>query len=230
MWQTLRERPNTRVHVAVYGSWQSDTATSVMYQGVLPCLAKRCEQRFSLLPPTKPGEYRMRWVVSEAGPLCNGFYGKKDDDEPNPNIFAWSEILFAVDSRTADVPTGLLPVNIEIVERAGLLWAVDHDSAATFAHQQCFPMCIVFSKDADEMCRKYERTLAKAQHVLEPFVLIWVDGETNSPLLEKYDVASWPTILLLNSSGTELESISGYASRTVFARMCRKAYKECHSP
>ena len=119
----------------------------------------------------------------------------------------------------------MLPVNIEIVEKAALLWTVDHDSAFTFARQQSLPVCMLFSKDHDDLCRKFEKSLAKAKSVLEQFVLIWVDGETENPLVDEYDVAAYPAVLLLDSSGTLLKRISGYASPTIFRREIKNIRK-----
>ena len=55
VWQTLSERPNARIHVATWGSWQPHTPTTVMYEGPWGSPAKRSEGRFSLLTPDRTG-------------------------------------------------------------------------------------------------------------------------------------------------------------------------------
>lgn len=50
------------------------------------------------------------------------------------------------------------------------------------------------------------------QQKLVNYVLVKVDGDQNPELMKKYQIYSYPTVLILDSSGNVVKTISGYQS------------------
>jgi thioredoxin 1 len=52
----------------------------------------------------------------------------------------------------------------------------------------------------------------RVQQKLSNYVLVKINGDQNSELMKKYQIYSYPTILILDSSGNIVKTIVGYQS------------------
>lgn len=55
-------------------------------------------------------------------------------------------------------------------------------------------------------------TDSRVQQKLSNYVLVKINGDQNPDLMEKYQIYSYPTILILDSNGNVVKTISGYQS------------------
>jgi thiol:disulfide interchange protein DsbD len=59
----------------------------------------------------------------------------------------------------------------------------------------------------------------QVQQKLSNYVLLKVNGDENPDFMNKYQVYSYPTILILDSGGNLVKTISGYQSPEDFINM-----------
>ena len=77
-------------------------------------------------------------------------------------------------------------------------------------------------------CRKLQREVYPSQQVREitdQFVRVRIDGEKNPRLMKKFSVRGYPTVIVLNPNGAEIDRIGGYMPARAFARKLRDAQR-----
>ena len=88
------------------------------------------------------------------------------------------------------------------------------------------PMVIDFSTEWCGWCKKVEREVFPSPEfisVAQRFVCIRVDAEARRDLASKYRVHGYPTAVILDSSGRELQRIVGYKPAKDYAAALGKA-------
>lgn len=78
-------------------------------------------------------------------------------------------------------------------------------------------------------CRKLQREVYPSQQVREitdQFVRVRINGEKHPRLMRKYGVRGFPTVILLDSRGKEIDRIGGYLPARSFARKLRDVQRK----
>ena len=105
--------------------------------------------------------------------------------------------------KTEDVP--VTPAEIEFV--------TDYDSILTAAQQKGQEAVIDFYTEWCTWCKRLDTVTYVDPAVIElagTMVFGKIDAEKDSVTAKKYRVSGYPTILLINSDGSEIDRISGY--------------------
>jgi hypothetical protein len=102
VWETDRGNPNAVIHATVLGDWAPDDVIAVLERaGSQGRAGKRFERRFSFAAPTREGNYRVRWVLTQAFRPVSRFYGKRDGGANDPGGGTWAEVHFTVTASDA---------------------------------------------------------------------------------------------------------------------------------
>ncbi|MEQ9366056.1 MAG: thioredoxin fold domain-containing protein [Leptospirales bacterium] len=78
-------------------------------------------------------------------------------------------------------------------------------------------------------CRKLQNEVYPSKEVravTDQFVRVRIDGEKHPELMRKYGVRGFPTIILLDSNGKEIDRIGGYMPARPFARKLRDVQRK----
>ncbi len=95
----------------------------------------------------------------------------------------------------------------------GLPFVIGYEAGMAKAQAEKKPVMLFFTTTWCPPCKQLASTdLADAenQKLLEPFVLVIVDGDQDRGALEKYGVNGFPHILFQNFDGTPLAELNGY--------------------
>ena len=98
-------------------------------------------------------------------------------------------------------------------------WITNYDEGMASAQLDGLPVLIEFYADWCGRCRDFEhetwRDPAVIELVNDKFVCIKIDVDVNSTLRNQYHVSSLPTVVVLTSSGIEIDRL-GYVSSSEF--------------
>ncbi|MCR9142447.1 MAG: thioredoxin fold domain-containing protein [bacterium] len=78
-------------------------------------------------------------------------------------------------------------------------------------------------------CRKLQREVYPSKEVravTDQFVRVRIDGEKHPQIMRQYGVRAFPTIILLNAKGKEIDRIGGYMPARSFARKLRDVQRK----
>jgi thiol:disulfide interchange protein DsbD len=98
-------------------------------------------------------------------------------------------------------------------------WVTNYDEGVASAHIEGSLVLIEFYADWCGRCRDFEHETWRDPGVIElvndEFVCIKIDVDVNSTLRNQYHVTSLPTVVVLTSSGVEMDRI-GYVTAPEF--------------
>lgn len=116
----------------------------------------------------------------------------------------------------------LSPEKNKTVEQGSLNWNNDLNSALTMAQNANKPVLVDFYASWCTYCREMDENTfmdPQVQQKLSGYILVKINGDQNPELLKKYQIYGYPTILLLDSNGNVIKTISGYQSPDNFVNM-----------
>lgn len=98
-------------------------------------------------------------------------------------------------------------------------WMTNYDEGIALAQIEGSPVIIDFYADWCSRCRDFEHETWQNPAVIElvndEFICIKLDVDVNSTLRNQYHVSSLPTVVVLTSSGVEMDRI-GYVASSEF--------------
>ena len=103
-------------------------------------------------------------------------------------------------------------------------WTRDYEAGLRQAKASGKPVILDIYAPWCGYCRKLQREVypsSEVRGVTDDFVRIRINGEENSELMRRYRVRAYPTIVVLDSNGSELDRINGYMPAQAFARKLR---------
>lgn len=172
---------------------------------------EKSEQRFVFQLPGKSGAGHLRfYVCDDANTIC----------EPHDESISWGS---SGGPSLNDQPTGKSNLTDDLSKA---LQAAEHDQRLVlidFAARWCPP------------CIRLEHEVFNSQEFrsLQPrldVVRIDVDREENFDLLQKYGVKAYPTLVLVNSRGEELERYLDFQEKTPFVASLKKILSAAPRP
>lgn len=95
-WETLGGNPNAVVFAAVLGDWKPNDPLSDIHRGMLGRPGTKVKMEFQFVAPSRPGLYRIRWILPMAFKPITRFYSKEDRGAADPGNAVWSEVTFLV--------------------------------------------------------------------------------------------------------------------------------------
>lgn len=107
-------------------------------------------------------------------------------------------------------------------EQGSLTWNTDLNSALTTAKNINKPVLVDFYASWCTYCREMDENTFQDPRVkqkLSDYVLVKINGDQNPDLVKKYQIYGYPTILILDSNGNIIKTISGYQSPDNFLTM-----------
>jgi thioredoxin 1 len=99
-------------------------------------------------------------------------------------------------------------------------WITNYDEGIALAQIEGSPVVIEFYADWCSRCRDIEL-------VNDEFIAIKLDVDVNSTLRNRYHVSSLPTVVVLTSSGVEMDRI-GYATSSEFLEFLTQMINQSH--
>lgn len=96
--------------------------------------------------------------------------------------------------------------------KSGVRFSADYRQGMEAARQESKPMLLFFAlQNCTNSQRMRETTFrdAEVKRLSERFVCLSIDGAVDAERCESYKVKNFPTILILNVQGTELQRLSG---------------------
>src|ERR1051325_4953351 len=96
VWTTLSANRTAVFFATVVGIWHRDKPLARPYRGMLGEAGKEVEVAFEFTAPTRPGRYRIRWILPMAFKPITNFYSKEDGGANDPGNAWWSEVTFNV--------------------------------------------------------------------------------------------------------------------------------------
>jgi len=93
-----------------------------------------------------------------------------------------------------------------------IVWT-DFQSGMKLAEKEGKPSMIYFTAVWCNWCKKLEKEAFKVPEVVElsrKFVCIWVDGDKQPALLDRYNIDEYPTVVFSTSKGKEVLRIPDY--------------------
>lgn len=100
-------------------------------------------------------------------------------------------------------------------------WAANFDEASKMAKSQNKNMIVEFYADWCKWCKRMADSTFTDTNVIRfstDFVFFKTNAEKDTALAEKYKVNGYPTVILANSSGQEIDRLVGYAPAPDFVR------------
>jgi thioredoxin 1 len=110
-------------------------------------------------------------------------------------------------------------------------WITNYDEGIALAQIEGSPVVIEFYADWCSRCRDFEHEIWREPAVIElvndEFIAIKLDVDVNSTLRNRYHVSSLPTVVVLTSSGVEMDRI-GYATSSEFLEFLTQMINQSH--
>jgi len=97
--------------------------------------------------------------------------------------------------------------------QSGIAWQKDLEKSVARAKREKKELALYFKTGWCKWCDKFDRTTLVDEGVVEAMatrVAVKIDAEKNRSLVRKYEVTCYPTILLMNASGSVRTRIEGY--------------------
>ena len=104
-------------------------------------------------------------------------------------------------------------------------WRYDFTAALEEATAKKSVIMADFYTDWCGWCKKLDAETHANKDVVElakPFVCVKINGDKNIALVERYNVHAYPTIIFLNSDGTEVKRVNGYINSQEFIEMMKQ--------
>lgn len=104
----------------------------------------------------------------------------------------------------------------------GLKWSTDLNSALNTAQNTDKLVLVDVYAPWCSWCKEMDKNTLQnpqVQQKLLNYVLVKVNGDENPDFMKKYQIYGYPTILILDSSGNLVKTISGYKSPEEFISM-----------
>lgn len=96
VWETLSGNPNAVVFATVIGNWKPEMPLNRPYRDMHGQPGRQVELAFEFTAPTRPGCYRIRWILPMAFKPITSFYSQPDGGSDDPGNAWWSEVTFNV--------------------------------------------------------------------------------------------------------------------------------------
>ena len=111
----------------------------------------------------------------------------------------------------------------ESADQSNLNWNTDLNSALSTAQNTNKLVLVDFYAPWCTYCRQMDAVTFQDPRVQQKlssnYVLVKINGDQNPDLVKKYQVYGYPTILILDSSGNVMKTISGYQGPDEFSNM-----------
>ncbi len=107
-------------------------------------------------------------------------------------------------------------------------WGSDLNAAFDEAKRTGKPVLLDIYAPWCGYCRKLQKEVYPSTEVRElvgDFVPVRLDGEQHRNLMMRYRVRGYPTIIVFDANGTEVDRIDGYMPKRVFARRLRDIHR-----
>jgi thiol:disulfide interchange protein DsbD len=104
----------------------------------------------------------------------------------------------------------------------GLKWHTDLNSALNTAQSTNKMVLVDVYAPWCSWCKEMDKNTyqnPQVQQKLSNYVLLKVNGDENPDFMKKYQIYGYPTVLILDSSGNLVNTISGYQSPEDFINM-----------
>ncbi len=104
----------------------------------------------------------------------------------------------------------------------GLKWETDFNSALNTAQNTNKLILVDVHAPWCGYCKEMDKNTlqdARVTQKLSNYVLLKINGDENPEFMKRYQIYSYPTILILDSSGNLVKTISGYQSPENFVNM-----------
>jgi thiol:disulfide interchange protein len=108
----------------------------------------------------------------------------------------------------------------------GVQWVTSLEEGLKQAAEQDKPLMVDFYTDWCGWCKELDRQTysdARVQDKAKQFVSVKVDAEADATNRRKYGVDGFPTIIFLDSAGTEIHRVPGFAPPDPFLKEMDKA-------
>ncbi len=105
-----------------------------------------------------------------------------------------------------------------------IAWAASLEDAFQLAMEKDQPILAEFWSEGCKWCERLEDSTFTHQSVIElasNMILVKVEGKKDTVTRERYQIAGFPTVILMNSSGEEIDRIYGYAPPEEFVTTIR---------
>ena len=151
---------------------------------------------------------------------------------PLTRHFSFRRLALAAVIVTALLPlSGNLSVQAEKAKgkHGPIPWATSLDKAKTTAAKQKKLMLVDFSADWCGPCQEMLATTYQNKRVVEhakKFIPVLIDVDKNQPLVQKYKVQGFPTVLFINPNGTVVLRSEGFADTDTFLHVMNIALSE----
>jgi thiol:disulfide interchange protein len=109
-------------------------------------------------------------------------------------------------------------------------WYTDMDKALKDAKAANKPLMVDFYADWCGWCKKLDKetyTNTDVVSTASKFVAVKVNTDKNRDLAKKYKVSGLPTIVFMNSKGTEVGRVVGYQPADQFVKSMKTALSKC---
>lgn len=122
---------------------------------------------------------------------------------------------------------GSLPVGSPGTAGQGVVWSDSYDAyeeEMEWAREEKRPVMIDFYTVTCVYCKKLDSNVFTDERVIEEserFATVKIDGDQRKDLVRNYAVLGFPTIILLNSAGSEATRIVGYVNADRFLEVMK---------
>ena len=106
-------------------------------------------------------------------------------------------------------------------------WLHDWDAAIKEARKKNYPIFLDVYASWCEYCKILHNEIypsTKINSELKKFITVSIDGEKSPEIMQKFDLKGFPSIILLDKNGYELEKINGVIKEEPLIKIIRKAY------
>jgi thiol-disulfide isomerase/thioredoxin len=107
-------------------------------------------------------------------------------------------------------------------------WLYDFDEGMALARKSDKPVMVDFYTDWCGWCGKLDKDTYSSGDVIalsSGFINIKIDADRNRPLVSRYGIRGYPTVLFLDPSGSVTLRVTGYLPAAEFIKKMRRAAK-----